>query len=511
MENQPPVSTQIPASSVKADFSFKKVTIKSDKIILTLSSKGGGTIEKWELNGFKYWDGGLVNLIHNSNENINFSYYTKQNLLVDFSNTGFKPDLNYPDTLVINQQNAEQTVRFSYQIPNSNQILRTSFTFHAQSYSFEYKLTLTGFNEVSLDNQLLIGWNHGISFSEKNHQEDMTYAHAYALMASELEDFSAKVDKPSPFMATGQTHWIGIRTKYFSNFTICQNQEATGVEINPTVETNEIKEKYIYYSYNLKFPLKNQETNKYEFIVYLGPLDYSLLKGYKHNLEKMIMSVGWYERFFRPFSILLLTAFTYIQKLVSNWGLVIIIFSILIKIVLHPLTTKSYRSMKEMQILQPKLTEIREKYKKDSARMNQEIMKVYKEHSVNPFGGCLPTLLQMPLLIGLFIVFKSTIQLRGAKFAWWIQDLSLPDTVFHFPFPIPLYGSSFNILPLIMGITMILQSKTTVQDPTQKFMAYFMPIFFIILFNNLPSGLTLYYTVFNIFTIAQQKWITKAT
>jgi YidC/Oxa1 family membrane protein insertase len=166
--------------------------------------------------------------------------------------------------------------------------------------------------------------------------------------------------------------------------------------------------------------------------------------------------------------------------------------------------------MKEMQEIQPLMTTIREKYASDPQRMNQEIMKLYREHGVNPLGGCLPTLLQMPLLYALFIVFRSTIEVRQAPFFGWIKDLSAPDTIFNLPFSLPLYGDSVNVLPLIMGVTMLVQQAMTMKDPKQKFMVYLMPIIFTLAFNSFPSGLNLYYTLFNIFSIVQQKYMTTA-
>jgi YidC/Oxa1 family membrane protein insertase len=168
---------------------------------------------------------------------------------------------------------------------------------------------------------------------------------------------------------------------------------------------------------------------------------------------------------------------------------VIIIFSILIKIILHPLTKKSYQSMSEMQYVQPEMTQLREKYKNDPQRLNKEMMKLYKEHGINPLGGCLPTLLQMPLLFALFNVFRSTIQLRGEPFILWMTDLSLPDTLFTLNFSIPFLGNSVHVLPFLMGATMIWQSKMTMTDPKQKAMIYLMPVFMIFIFYSLPSGL----------------------
>ena len=163
--------------------------------------------------------------------------------------------------------------------------------------------------------------------------------------------------------------------------------------------------------------------------------------------------------------------------------------------------------MKKMQLVQQLMTELRDNYKGDSQRLNKEMMKLYKDHGVNPLGGCLPMLPQMPLLIGLFIVFRSTIELRGAEFIWWISDLSKPDTIFTLPFSLPIYGNHVTVLPIVMALSMFLQQKSTISDPRQKMMIYFMPVFFLLLFNTFPSGLNLYYTLFNFLTILQQKFV----
>ena len=165
-----------------------------------------------------------------------------------------------------------------------------------------------------------------------------------------------------------------------------------------------------------------------------------------------------------------------------------------------------------MQKIQPESLAIRDKYKNNPQKLNQAQMKIYKKRGVNPLGGCLPMLIQMPLLYSLFVVFRTTIELRSEPFVFWIQDLSAPDYVFELPFHIPIYGSQVAVLPIFMVVSMFLQQKMmtggTVQQPQQKTMQYIMiPVFFLI-FNSFPSGLNLYYTLFNILTILQQKFIT---
>jgi YidC/Oxa1 family membrane protein insertase len=196
-----------------------------------------------------------------------------------------------------------------------------------------------------------------------------------------------------------------------------------------------------------------------------------------------------------------------LHKAIPNYGFVILIFSIMVKVILWPLTRKSQVSMKKMAALQPEIQAIREQHSKNPQAMNQAIMALYKERGVNPASGCIPLLLQMPLLYALFVVFSTTIEFRQAPFILWIKDLSLPDYVYTLPFAIPMYGANVAVLPLVMAVTQFFMSKRTTTDPNQKFMLYIMPIFMLMIFNNLPSGLTFYYTLFNLLAILEQNLI----
>jgi YidC/Oxa1 family membrane protein insertase len=222
-----------------------------------------------------------------------------------------------------------------------------------------------------------------------------------------------------------------------------------------------------------------------------------------------MMSFGW--KIIQPFSKFVFWALVNLHKVIPNYGIVLIVFALLVKIIVWPLTAKSYKSMKRMQKIQPLLKEKQEKYKDNPQKMQQEVMALYKEHKVNPMGGCWPTLLQMPLLYGLFIIFRSTIELRGQPFVLWINDLSMPDVLINLPFHIPLYGDHVALLPIIMAVSTYLQSRQTVTDPNQKMMTTMMPVMFLFLFNNFPSGLTLYYTLFNLLSFVQQRFLKVAT
>ncbi|MGE5379207.1 MAG: membrane protein insertase YidC, partial [Candidatus Aminicenantes bacterium] len=178
------------------------------------------------------------------------------------------------------------------------------------------------------------------------------------------------------------------------------------------------------------------------------------------------------------------------------------------KIALHPLTRSSMKSMKKMQLLQPKITEIKEKFKDDPQKVNKETMKLYSTYGINPAGGCLPMLLQMPILVALWGLFNVAIELRQQPFMLWITNLSAPDVIANLPFKLPIFGiNQISGLALLLGITMFIQQKMTVKDPSQKALVYLMPVMFTIMFMGFPAGLNLYYFMFNLFSILQQYYI----
>jgi YidC/Oxa1 family membrane protein insertase len=188
----------------------------------------------------------------------------------------------------------------------------------------------------------------------------------------------------------------------------------------------------------------------------------------------------------------------FLSQYIPNFGIVIIVLSLLVKVVFHPLTAASMKSMAAMQRIQPEVKKLQAKYKKDPQKMNQEVMELYKKHKVNPIGGCLPMIIQMPVLIALYQVFLHAIDLRQASFLLWINDLSSPDMLFE------VAGFPIRALPLIMYGSAYLQQMMTPTDPRQRVTMHLMNIFLLFIFYSLPSGLVLYWTVTNLLTAAQQ-------
>lgn len=240
--------------------------------------------------------------------------------------------------------------------------------------------------------------------------------------------------------------------------------------------------------------------------LFFGPKQTDVLKGLNIGAEK-IVDYGWFDIIAKP--LILFMNITY--RFTHNYGIDIIILTILIKIIFYPLSVKSYKSMKEMQKLQPQVMKLKEKYKNDKQKLNQEMMGLYKARGVNPMGGCLPMVIQIPVFFALYKALSGAIELRHAHFFWWINDLSAPEDLFSFVIPGIGFTVPVRILPLVMGITQVIQQKMTPTsaDPLQEKMMLFMPIFFTFLFWGFPAGLVLYWLVNNVISIGQQYYINR--
>lgn len=402
------------------------------------------------------------------------------------------------DSLILTAADREGSLRFSWQKPSGEAEVVKTYRFDNGRYSVGLEVTMRNPDSLGCDKDYYLSWDSPMPITEASPKADNDYMKGFASFGNEILDFKKIDNKEGLFEEKGgTTEWVGSTSKYFVNAVISKSRPAQGFYINGHTENLNLNGESIdrkLIKTGLKMALENGGSVSDSFVVYAGPMDYFRLKKFKVGLEKMV-SMGW--RIIQPFSVAVLWLFIQLHKFIPNYGFVIIVFSILIKIVFFPLSRKSFSSMSRMQEIQPKLKEIQEKYKDDRNKLSTETMKLYKEHGVNPLGGCLPLLLQMPVFYALFTVFRSTIELRGADFILWIKDLSVMD---------PYY-----VLPIVMGITMFVQQKMTMKDPKQKMMVYLMPALFTFLFYRMPAGLVLYWTMYNVLSFAEQLYIKRGS
>ncbi len=358
-------------------------------------------------------------------------------------------------------------------------------------------------------------WERGVENTEKNLFDDISYSGASVSFNKEIEtlSFSPKYlgEKLEASSFVGKIDWAAVRNKYFILAFIPQDDETiNGATI--TAGTHQFTSSALAPVYETSIWKNNARALQVKS--YFGPLEIDKINALDTTLDR-IMNFGWFV--IQPFSRGILWLLKFLHSFGINYGIILILFAFLVRLITGPLTKKSFQSTQKMQAIQPELKKLQEKYKNNSQKLNTEMVKMYREHGVNPMGGCLPMLLQMPLLFSLFMVFRSTIEFRGASFFWWIKDLSLPDTVFNLPFHIPVYGDQVAFLPILLGISMFLTQKMSMANMDggmgmgqQKYMMYFMSAFFFLLFNSFPSGLNLYYLFYNILNYLQQKSLKKA-
>ncbi|HQP91050.1 MAG TPA: membrane protein insertase YidC [Candidatus Omnitrophota bacterium] len=305
---------------------------------------------------------------------------------------------------------------------------------------------------------------------------------------------------------SGHVLWAGLRDRYFCTVLVPQ------VAAQELVMENLVDNKMLYIRVDKRQVDSQSSRLEDTFKIYVGPQDEKLLRSFGSESERII-SYGTFDTISKALLFFLKLGF----KITKNWGLAIILITIFVYFLLFPLSMKSMVSMRKMQSLQPKIEALRAKHKDSPQKLNMEIMQLYKSEKVNPFGGCIPMLLQIPVFFALYQLLMRFISLRDAKFLW-IKDLAEPDRLVIFPTSLPVFGNELNILPLLMAGTMFLQQKTTAQVSSspesaqqQKIMMIMMPILFGILFYKLPSGLVLYWFINSLLMTAFQWKITKTT
>ena len=470
----------------------KIITIESDLFIAKLSSAAGGSIVSYKIKDHLSPDSSLVDLATPENRN---------NLLITFR--GIDGEINnlrdgWTQNVTIDSAYLFEPKTITYTNQLGKKTITKTITLYPDNFIIDIDIDASSVSANILGGSFLFTWLGGLPTTEKDTTTEKTYFGAYLQQGGELLDIKAGSGEAFNNEYRGQTDWAATRTKYF----VAALLDNGGNQILGSTISASNKGKELY-DIGIELP-----TNQIAAVsLYLGPLEYDRIKGLNINLES-IMNFGW--AIIRPISKGVLWALKSMHHYIPNYGVILIVFSIMVKLIVYPLTKKSYESMKAMQAIQPEITALREKHKNNPTKLNQATMDLYKKKGVNPMGSCLPMLLQMPLLIALFTVFRSTIELRGEPFVFWINDLSAPDVIFNLPFKIPIYGDFVCALPIIMALSMYAQQRMMTaggpQQEQQKMMQYFMMGFFFLLFNSFPSGLNLYYTLFNVLTIAQQKF-----
>lgn len=396
-----------------------------------------------------------------------------------------------------------QPATITFRVRENGIIFEKRYTFTPDTY-------LIGLS-TRVDNQSYQAVTDSIALSVTSPMPQGATAYGFegpiALMDKNLLRVSDVADIKGESAYTGELGWVATVDKYFMSAIIPVKPVKAGMRV--AVESDTAYENRFVPS---EFTLEPGMSWKQDYKAYFGPKSVDLLDELGYDLGKAYKLGRW--GLFDFIAIPFLKAMNWIYRnLIPNYGVAIIMLTIFIKLLLWPLGNKGYKSMNEMKKIQPLMANLREKYKDDRKKMNEELMNLYKTYKINPVGGCLPMILQIPVFIAFYGMLYEAIELRHAPFMLWIDDLSAPDRLFHFNVDLPLIQPPVGIpvLTIIMGATMLLQQKMSPPpgDPTQAKIMMFMPIFFTFIFINFPSGLVLYWLVNNILSIAQQYYVSK--
>jgi YidC/Oxa1 family membrane protein insertase len=362
------------------------------------------------------------------------------------------------------------------------------FTFSGQSYGITLDVNVTGVPQTA--SVFSLSWVEGLEYHRGN---SSYYFHGPVALVGRKFVQETQLQNGEEVLGPGNIRWAGYADNYF-----------LAALIPPEGNDYRLLFKTANGTSTTKIMLPWQGT-PVVYTLYVGPKEFGALSTVNPSLDRSI-DFGWFHFIARP----LVSLLRFSHSFTGNYGIDIILLTLLVKIVFFPLSNKSYKSMSEMRKLQPQLERLREQYADDRQQLNKEMMELYRRYNINPLGGCLPMLVQLPVFIGLYQAFMYAIELRQAPFFGWIQDLSQPDRLGSFALPF-IEPPGIPVLTILMGGTMFLQQAMTPMsgDPTQQKMMMFMPLIFTVMFVNFPAGLVLYWLVNNVLSIAQQYWYTK--
>jgi YidC/Oxa1 family membrane protein insertase len=412
------------------------------------------------------------------------------------------------------QLQGDDTIRVRF--TNEKKNIAKTFVFYGDAYRIDLAIA----SPRIAGHSVKAGWLCGIAMSEKGTGQlgaKRFFQRKLHVNSSErVEEIGVKKDEKK--ILDGRYKWVSVSEKYFMVSIIADRYRDGSIALEPFSIGEEEQKDWRNQNYAISYETYS-EQDSIEFSYFIGPGKLSVLRAQDEELQKTLFGgVKWFfwaHLWFPYICEFILQLLIWLHVVVKDYGIVILLLTIISKGVTFPLTQSSMKSMGRMKDIQPEVQKIKNRYKSDPQKMNQEIMALYKKRGINPMNpGCLPMILQMPIWISLFVVLRKAIELRGeATFLIpWVHDLSKPEAIpgiSPLPFSLPMYGSNVGLLPIIMAVLMFFQNKMTMKDPNQQAMVYVMPVMMLLIFNNLPAGLVLYITFSNALQIVQQKFINK--
>lgn len=471
-------------------------TLENDKLILKLSNKGGRIVQA-EIKDHKNYHGGLVDVIGGDNNRFNYNFYYDDNKMMNTEEMYFTPSLSSDG----------KTLTYTAKLSNGAS-LEQIYSFTNTEYLVDYNVRFNGFRNVipGRDPVIILNWRNEMQEQEKNIKYERQYSKLY--FGTEDGDVDYK-NTNGDLKFEDRIKWVSCQQQFFNATLIAKES----FEKNGKIDIFADDTSRFVKRCNTELYLTFNGKDSYEFPMqwYLAPNQYDELKALDLGIETIIPTgsgfIGWINK------TAIMPLFHWLSGKISNYGLIILLMTLILKLALSPLTYRSYLSMAKMRVLNPEVAELREKYGDDQAKLGAEQMKLFRKAGVNPLGGCIPTLLSMPILIAMFRLFPGTIQLRQQSFLW-ADDMSTYDDIIHWGTNIPFIGTHISIFCILMTISSILYMRMNMQNTSQltgpmKTVQYITPVFFFFFLNSSPAALTYYYFVSNLTTFGQQWAIRK--
>ncbi|GAA4313078.1 membrane protein insertase YidC [Compostibacter hankyongensis] len=501
-------SSQLGVFAAAGTGATQTLTVENALVQITFSSLGGRP-EKVILKQYKAYDGSPLDLMNSHYDQLGLLFYTAANQPVRTNNLQFR--------LMENTLGADSTRTIAYRLEagDAAHYLEYRYVLHPGQYMLDFNVKMVGLENVlrPTDKTLSLIWNGQANQQEPDAKVEKNNTQIYYRLQNGEHDYFSLI-RTTDKELTEPVQWVSFKQHFF-NTSLVADKSFDNLDIKGKLAGD--SSAYIAQAdFRMQIPYTPAAEFEFPMHIYYGPNDYYILKSYHRDLEEVIpLGYGLYTFAKYINKWLLLPVFLFLGKIFGSWGITIIFLTIVIRLLISPLTYKSYLSQAKMKVLKPELDALKEKYKDDQQKFGMEQMKLFRSTGVSPLGGCLPMVLQIPIFFSLYMLFQSTIEVRQQSFLW-VKDLSIYDAVLHLPFRIPLYGDHVSLLTLLMTLTslfMAFYNKNMTgmggagqDNPALKYMPYIMPVFFLGFFNSMAAALTLYYLISNLITIAIQ-WV----
>ena len=495
---------------VFSESSFAKdeeVVLENEKIKLVISNKGGqikSVVIKEGPNQKKYttYTGEELEIFNSDSSVFNLNFST--GISINTKDLFFKP-------IFYNTSENQNSVTMRLSIDSIHYV---DFNYRINDdYLVDFNINLIGMDEIIPNelNYMNLEWQMKTPQTEKSKSNQDMYTGIYYQFLADQDDidYLGYTTAEDEEQLSNKLSWVAFQQQFFSSILVSKS----GLENASLYSEKNENSKYIKnLSAKFELPYNHNRNEQLDFQFYFGPNHYKQLQSYNSKFEEIIPLgwgiFGWVNKY------IIINIFDFLSKFFTNYGLIIFILTVIIKLALSPFTYKAYLSQAKMKVLKPEIDKMTEKHKgKDPMKVQQETMNLYRKAGVNPMGGCLPMLFQFPILIAMFRFFPASIELRSEAFLW-ADDLSAYDSIYDLPFEIPFYGDHISLFTLLMTISTLLYTRMNSQMASgqmaqMKWMMYLMPIMFLGFFNNYAAGLSYYYFLANMFTFSQQFFMKK--